>query len=77
MKLQANPDPQTRPTLVLSWITARGRHYTVEATTGLLSPNRQGLAGATDLVGDNTMRLVTNSVPGTGFYRLRTRPQRP
>jgi len=32
------------------------------ATVVFLSPNWQGLEGATDIVGDNTMRLVTNPV---------------
>ncbi len=76
-KLQVNPNPQNSQNLVLSWLVARGRLYTIETTTNLLSSNWQGLATATDIVGDNTMRLITNSVSGTGFYRLRTRLQRP
>ena len=59
------------------WLAARGRLYTLETTTDLGSANWQGLAGATDMVGDNAMRFITNSVSGTGFYRLRTRLQRP
>lgn len=74
--LRANPDPQNSQKLVLSWFAARGRLYTLETTTDLLSHNWQALGGATDIVGDNTMRLITNSVSGTGFYRLRARPQR-
>ena len=76
-KLQVSPGPQNSHNLVLSWLAARGRLYTIESTTDLLSPNWQELAGATDIVGDNTMRLITNSVSGTGFYRLRARLQRP
>jgi len=76
-KLQANVDPQNSQNLVLGWLAARGRLYTIETTTNLLSSNWQGLATATDIVGDNSTRLVTNSVSGTGFYRLRARLQRP
>ena len=76
-KLQANPDPENSQNLVLSWLAARSRLYTLETTTDLLSGNWQGLAGGTDIVGDNTMRLITNSISGTGFYRLRTQLQRP
>ena len=76
-KLQVNPDPQNSQNLVLSWLVARGRLYTIESTTNLLSSNWQGLGIATDVVGDNSTRLITNSVTGTGFYRLRTRLQRP
>jgi len=76
-KLQANPDPQNSQNLVLGWLVARGRLHTIESTTDLLSPTWQALAGATDIVGDNAMRLITNSASGTGFHRLRTRLQRP
>ena len=76
-KLQVNPDPQSRQNVVLRWLAARGRLYTIETTGNLASPNWQSLAGATDIVGDNTMRSVTNAVLGAGFYRLRTRLQRP
>jgi len=76
-KLEANLDPQNSQNLVLAWLAARGRLYTIESTTNLMSPNWQGSAGATDIVGNNAMRLITNSVSGTGFYRLRTRLQRP
>ena len=76
-KLQANPDPQNSQNLVLGWLAARGRLYTIESTGDLASPNWQALAGATDIVGDNTMRFITNSVSGKSFYRLRTRSQRP
>jgi CubicO group peptidase (beta-lactamase class C family) len=76
-KLQANPDPQNPGNPVLSWFATRGRLYTIESTPDLLSPNWQGLVGATDIVGDSTMRFITNSVSGTGFYRVRTRLQRP
>jgi CubicO group peptidase (beta-lactamase class C family) len=76
-QLRANPDPGNSQNLVLSWLAARGRLYTLETTTDLSSPNWQGLAGATDLVGDNAMRLITNSVSGIVFYRLRARLQRP
>jgi hypothetical protein len=75
-RLQANPDPQNGQNLMLSWFAARGRLYTIETTTDLSSPNWQGLAGATDIVGDNSIRNVTNAVSGTGFYRLRMRLQR-
>ena len=76
-KLQANPDPQNNQNLVLSWLAARGRLYAIETATDLMSSNWQPLAGATGIVGDNTTRLITNSVSGTAFYRLRTRLQRP
>ncbi len=76
-KLQANPDPHNSQNLVLGWLAARGRLYTLETATDLLPSNWQGLAGETDIVGDNTMRLITNSVSGTSFYRLRARLQRP
>jgi len=76
-KLQANADPQNNQNLVLGWFAARGRLYTIETATDLLSPNWQPLAGATDIVGDNSLRLMINSVSGMGFYRLRTRLQRP
>jgi len=75
-KLQANPDPQNSQNIVLSWFAARARIYTIE-TTSLSSPNWQGLAGAVDLIGDNTMRLITNSASGAGFFRLRAQLQRP
>jgi hypothetical protein len=75
-KLRVNRDPLNNLNLVLSWFAARGRLYTIESATGLSSPNWQALAGATDIVGDNTMRSITNSVSGTAFYRLRTRLQR-
>jgi hypothetical protein len=76
-RLQANTDPQNGQNLVLSWFAARGRIYSIETTPGLSSPNWQALAGATDIVGDNSMRRITNSPSGTSFYRLRTRLQRP
>jgi hypothetical protein len=76
-KLQANGGLQNSQNLVLSWLAARGRLYTLESATDLSSGSWQGLAGATDIVGDNTIRLITNSVAGTGFYRLRARLQRP
>lgn len=76
-KLQANPDPQNSQRLVLGWFAARGRLYTIETTTNLFSNNWQGLAGIPEVVGDNSTRLITNSVSGTGFYRLRVRLQRP
>jgi CubicO group peptidase (beta-lactamase class C family) len=76
-KLQANPDPQNGQKLVLSWLAVRGRFYTVETTSDLASANWQALPGATDVVGDSTIRFITNTVSGTGFYRLRTRLQRP
>jgi hypothetical protein len=76
-KLQAYPDPQNGGNVSLSWLAARGRLYTLETTTDLGSPNWQALAGATDILGDNSMRLITNSASGTGFYRLGARLQRP
>jgi hypothetical protein len=76
-KLQANADPQNSEGLVLSWLAARGRLYSIEITTNLLSQNWQPVAGAADIVGDNTKRLITNSASGTVFYRLHTRMQRP
>jgi hypothetical protein len=75
-KLQAHPDPQNNHNLVLSWFATRGRLYTIEATTSLLSHDWQALAGATDIVGDNTTHSITNAVSGTGFYRVHTRLQR-
>lgn len=75
--LQGNPDPQNYQNVVLSWFAARGRIYTVETTRALQLTNWQGLSGAADIVGDNTTQLITNSAPGTGFYRLRARLQRP
>jgi CubicO group peptidase (beta-lactamase class C family) len=76
-KLQANADPQNNHNPMLSWFAARGRVYTIETTGSLSSPNWQALAGANDVIGDNSTRVVTNSVAGTGFYRLRARLQRP
>jgi CubicO group peptidase (beta-lactamase class C family) len=75
--LKVNADPQNGQNLMLSWFAARGRVYSVETTASLSSPNWQALASATDNVGDNSMRLITNFVSGTGFYRLRARLQRP
>jgi len=68
---------QNNQNLVLSWFAARGRLYTIETMTDLRSPNWNGLAGAIGIVGDNTTRRITNSVPVTSFYRFRTRLQRP
>jgi hypothetical protein len=51
--------------------------FTLETTADLGSPTWQALAGAADIVGDNVMRFIINSVSGTGFYRLRARLQRP
>ena len=76
-KLQAGSDPQSSQNLVLGWLAARGRIYTIEATADLASPNWQAVAGATDIVGDNSTHFITNSVSGTGFYRVRARLQRP
>ncbi len=76
-KIQATADRQNSQNVVLSWMAARGRLYTIEGTTSLSLHNWQGLVGATDIVGDNTIRLLTNSASGTTFYRLRTRVQRP
>jgi CubicO group peptidase (beta-lactamase class C family) len=76
-KLQANPDPQSGGNIVLNWLAVRGRSYTIETTGNLASPNWQPLASATDLVGDNSIRSITNAVAGMSFYRLQTRLQRP
>jgi len=76
-KLHANPGPQNSQNLVLTWLAARGRLYTIETATELSSNDWQPLAGANDVVGDNTSRHITNSVSGTSFYRLRIRLQRP
>jgi len=51
--------------------------YTLETATEPSSSNWQSLAGAMDIVGDNTTRSITNSSATTTFYRLRTRLQRP
>jgi len=75
--LKANLNPQNNQNFLLSWFAARGRVYSIESTASLSSPNWQALAGATDIVGDSRIRLITNSVSGTGFYRLRARLQRP
>src|SRR5207248_377778 len=49
-KLQANPDPRNSQNLVLTWLAARGRLYTIETATELSSNDWQPLAGATDLI---------------------------
>ena len=76
-RLQANPDPLISQNLVLSWLAARGRIYNIETTPSLSSPNWQALAGGTDVIGDNSIHAITNSTSSRGFYRLRTRLQRP
>jgi CubicO group peptidase (beta-lactamase class C family) len=76
-RLAANPDPRNGQSVVLSWLAARGRVYTIEGATNLSPPDWQELTGANNLVGDNITRLITNSAAGTGFYRLRARLQRP
>jgi CubicO group peptidase (beta-lactamase class C family) len=75
-RLNASPIAN-RQSVALNWFAARGRIYNIETTGSLSSPNWQALAGATDVVGDNGMRVITNSVSGKGFYRLRARLQRP
>jgi CubicO group peptidase (beta-lactamase class C family) len=76
-RLQAMADPQNKQNFILSWLAARGRIYSVETTASLSPANWQALSGAKDIVGDNSNRVITNSVFGTGFYRLRVQLQRP
>jgi hypothetical protein len=76
-RLRAIPDPQNNQNFALSWFAARGRTYTIETIANLSSPTWQALASATDIVGDNSIQLITNSASAKGFYRLRVRLQRP
>jgi CubicO group peptidase (beta-lactamase class C family) len=63
--------------VMLSWFAARGRVYTIEATTNLASPAWQPVASATDLVGANAQSSITDFPSAATFYRLKTRLQRP
>jgi hypothetical protein len=75
--LQASLDTSGSEKLVLTWLSARGRVYNLETSSSLSLPGWQPLAGATGIVGDNTMRSITNSVSIASFYRLRAQAQRP
>jgi CubicO group peptidase (beta-lactamase class C family) len=75
-RLQASRGPLSTQ-WVLSWLASRGRLYTIQTATNLSSNQWQPMPGATDIVGDNTRRTITNSTSGKTFYRLSTRLQRP
>jgi CubicO group peptidase (beta-lactamase class C family) len=75
-KLFVNLDPQNNQRVVLDWPAARGRSFAIETTTNISAPNWQPMAGATNIIGDNTTRHITNSVSGSSFYRLRAQLQR-
>jgi CubicO group peptidase (beta-lactamase class C family) len=75
-RLQVHPDPANGHTVVLSWLAMRGRIYNLETTDNLSSLLWQDVAGAGNLIGDNSIRYVTNSASGTAFYRFRTHLQR-
>ncbi len=76
-KLQVSHDPQSNQRVVLTWLAGRGRLYTIETSTNLSSSAWLSLGNATDIVGDNSVRRVTNTISASSFYRLRARLQRP
>jgi CubicO group peptidase (beta-lactamase class C family) len=75
-RLSASPIANGQ-SVALNWFAARGRLYSIEATTNLASPAWQPLLDATDLVGANAPGSVTNSPSTATYYRLKARLQRP
>jgi len=75
--LYAAPGAPNSQSFALSWMASRGRLYTIETTSNLVSRAWQALPAATSVVGDNTMHSVTNSgAASPSFYRLQVQLQR-
>jgi N-acyl-D-amino-acid deacylase len=63
--------------VTFDWIAARGRVYNLETAPTIPASAWQPVSGATEMVGDNNRRSITNSISGPAYYRLRIRQQRP